>query len=112
MWLVVQAIEEQYHLDNLQLDYERRAQERREALHRDDFHLYMPPPSFEDTTNVISNELQTEIYPAAPVEPIDAHENSFSHPIPAPRYISQGMSKYTNFDWWILSQPIFRWWTA
>lgn len=84
-------------MDNLQLDYERRAQERRETLDRDNYNIYMPPPSFEDTTIDIGSERRTEIYPNEPAESLDTLENRFSHPNPAPLYISQGnvsMYKY------------------
>lgn len=94
MYLVVQEIDEQFHSDRLQIEYDRRAQERREALDRSMYSLHMPP-SLDDNVSAISmsNERRTMIYPNAPTEPL---ENNYSNTTPAPRYNFQGMCNYTN----------------
>lgn len=97
MYLVVQEIDEQFHSDRLQIEYDRRAQERREALDMSMYSLHMPP-SLDDNISAISmsNERRTMIYPNAPTQLLETRENNYSYTNPAPRYNFQGMCNYTN----------------
>lgn len=112
MLTVVQGIEEQFRCDNLQIEYERRAQERRQALDRNNYNLHIPPSlDVQDINADISNERR-----------IETSENNFSYsnpapapnpaPNPAPQYVPQGKLKFTKFyiseNFFILPLQIYR----
>lgn len=90
--IVVQEIEEQFHSERLQSEYERRAQERREAVDRSMYSLHMPPSEGVNSISTSSsNERRIVIYPNAPTEPLETLENDYSYTNPAPKYNFQGM---------------------
>lgn len=80
-------MEEHFRSESLQNDYERRAQERREALNRSIHSSEMPSP-FQDTISYVGSERRREISRNATT---DITDSKFHYTNPAPRYISPGI---------------------
>lgn len=81
---------EQFRLESLQMNYERRAQERRDVLDRLNNFIHMPPRL--DTTNGVTHEQLTDVPLDTVIESREVSlPNDVAHSTPAPRYIAEGL---------------------
>ncbi|KAG4073017.1 hypothetical protein HA402_009436 [Bradysia odoriphaga] len=84
---IVQEIAEQFRVNSLQMQYERRAQERRDVLDRFNNFVHMPPRlDTNNGVNGITNGQPTEVSPNPVVGSV---ESNASYSTPAPRYIAE-----------------------
>ncbi|XP_037033862.1 uncharacterized protein LOC119072694 [Bradysia coprophila] len=88
---IVQEMAEQFRVNSLQMQNERRAQERRDVLDRFNNFVHMPPRL---DTNIgvdgVTNGQLTEVSPNPVVGSVETtFQNNVSYSTPAPRYIAE-----------------------
>lgn len=90
---------EQFRYDSMRMEYERRAQERRDISNRLNNFVHMPPrlDTNNDVTGGVAHEQLTDF--SLNSVGIESRETTFtvSNSTPAPRYMFEGLLQIINF---------------